>query len=113
MGSKQKQTRQLQKEKFEQLLVKRKASLVEKGIEKQKITKDKVVAHLQAEINRTVRAIASINAREKIIEQAKLKKQQNAEKKKADKTKPKKRKAEPAPAKKDKKEKKKKKPEKK
>ena len=107
MGSKQKQTRQLQKERFEQLLARRNALLVERGIEKQKIAKDKVVKHLQAEINRTARAIASINAREKVIEKAKLQKQKNAEKVKAGKPKSKKQKAESAPEKKDKKEKKK------
>jgi hypothetical protein len=113
MGSKQKQTRQLQKERFEQLLAKRNALLVEKGIEKQKIAKDKGVKHLQAEINRTVRAIDAINAREKVIEKARLQKQKNAEKVKADKPKSKKQKAESAPEKKDKKEKKKKKSDKK
>jgi hypothetical protein len=109
MGSKQKQTRQLQKEKFELLLTRRKALLEEKGIEKQKIIKDKVVEHLQAEINKTVRAIASINAREKVIEKLKLQKQKHAEKVKEDKPKSKKQKAESTPEKKDKKEKKKKK----
>ena len=113
MGSKQKQTRQLQKERFEQLLARRNALLVERGIEKQKIAKDRVVKHLQAEINRTVRAIASINAREKVIEKAKIQKQKNAEKVKAGKSKSKKQKAESAPEKKDKKEKKKKKSDKK
>lgn len=107
MGSKQKQTRQLQKERFERLLAERNALLVERGIEKQKIAKDKVIEHLQAEINKTVRAIASINAREKVIEKVKLQKQKNAEKVKADKPKSKKQKAESAPEKKDKKEKKK------
>jgi len=109
MGSKQKQTRQLQKERFEQLLAKRTALLLEKGIEMQKIAKDKVIKHLQAEINRTVKAIDSISTREKLIEKAKIQKQKNAEKVKADKSKPKKKKAESAPEGKDKKEKKKKK----
>jgi len=86
---------------------------VEKGIEKQKIAKDKVIEHLQAEINRTVRAIVYINAREKVIEKAKLQKQKNAEKVKTDKPKSKKQKAESAPEKKDKKENKKKKSDKK
>ena len=107
MGSKQKQTRQLQKERFERQLAERNALLVERGIEKQKIAKDKVIKHLQAEINKTVRAIASINAREKVIKKVKLQKQKNAEKVKAEKLKSKKQKAESAPEKKDKKEKKK------
>ena len=113
MGSKQKQTRQLQKERFEQQLAKRIALLLEKGIERQKIAKDKVIKHLQAEINRTVKAIDSISAREKLIEKAKIQKQKNAEKAKAGKSKSKKQKAESAPEKKDKKEKKKKKSDKK
>lgn len=108
MGSKHKQTRQLQKDRLEQLLAKRKSSLLEKGIEKQKLTKDKVAEHLQAKINETARAIAAINAREKLLEKAKIKKQQNAEKMKADKSKSKKQKAESAPAEKDKKKEKKK-----
>ena len=71
MGSKRKQTRELQKERIEQQLAKRRALLVEKGIDAQKIAKDKVVEHLLAEINKTVKAINSINAREKVIEKAK------------------------------------------
>ena len=113
MGSKQKQTRQLQKERFEQLLAKRNALLVERSIETQKIAKDRIIKHLQAEINRTVRAIDSINAREKVIEKSKLQRQRNSEKVKAEKSKSKMQKAESAPEKKDKKEKKKKKSDKK
>jgi len=113
MGSRQKQTRELQKERLEKQLAKRKALLVEKGVNAQKIAKDKGVEHLQAEINKTVRALDAINAREKVLEKAKLQKQQNAEKAKTEKPKSKKKKAEAVPGKKDKKEKKKKKPDKK
>ncbi len=113
MGSKQKQTRKLQKEKFERLLAERNAWLAEKGIEKKKITKDKILKHLQAKINETVRALAAINAREKVIEKAKIQKQKNAEKVKTKKPKSKKQESEPAPKAKDKKDKKKKKPDKK
>lgn len=112
MGSNKKQTRLLQKAKFEKLLAERKALLLEKGVNKSKLKKDKAVKHLQAELNRVVSAIASIDAREKVIEKAKIKKQKNAEEKAA-KPKSKKKKAETEPAEKDKgKEKKKKKKEK-
>ena len=106
MGSKHKQTRQLQKERYEQLLTKRKAFLAEKGIRQQKRAKDKVVEHLQAKINRIARAIASINDRKTAIEKVTLKKQKSAERKKADKSKPKKQKPESTPEKEDKKKKK-------
>ena len=112
MGSNKKQTRLLQKAKFEKLLAERKALLLEKGVNESKLKKDKAVKHLQAELNRAVSAIASIDAREKVIEKAKIKKQKNAEEKAA-KPKSKKKKAETEPAEKDKgKEKKKKKKEK-
>lgn len=109
MGSNKKQTRLLQKAKFEKLLAERKALLLEKGVNENKLKKDKAVKHLQAELNRVVSAIASIDAREKVIEKAKIKKQKNAEEKAA-KPKLKKKKAETEPAEKGKdKEKKKKK----
>ena len=109
MGSKHKQTRQLQKERYEELLAKRKFFLAEKGIEKQKQAKDKVVEKLQAKINQIARAIAFIKGRETAIEKIRLEKQKSAEKKKADKSKPKKQKLESAPEKEDEKEKKEKK----
>ena len=112
MGSNKKQTRLLQKAKFEKLLAERKALLLEKGVIESKLKKDKAVKHLQAELNRAVSAIASIDAREKVIEEARIKKQKNAEEK-ASKPKTKKKKAEAEPAEKGKgKEKKKKKKEK-
>ena len=112
MGSNKKQTRLLQKAKFESLLAERKALLLEKGVDENKLKKDKAVKHLQAELNRTVSAIASIDARENVIEKAKIKKQKNAEEK-ASKPKTKKKKSEAEPAEKGKgKEKKKKKKEK-
>jgi len=109
MGSKHKQSRQLQKERYEELLAKRKAFLAEKGIKQQKQAKDKVVKHLQAKINQIARAIVSIKDMETAIEKATLEKQKSAEKKKADKSKPKKKKPESDPEKEDKKEKKEKK----
>ena len=112
MGSNKKQTRLLQKEKFEQLLAERKTLLLGKGVDGQKLKKDKVVRHLQAEINKTVKAIAAIDARDKLIEKARIQKQKNAEKKKEAKLKPKKKKAEPEPEEKAKGKKKKKKKEK-
>ncbi len=112
MGSNKKQTRLLQKENFEQLLAERKTLLLGKGVDRQKLKKDKVARHLQAEINKTVKAIAAIDAREKVIEKARIQKQKNAEKKKEAKLKPKKIKAEPEQEEKAKGKKKKKKKEK-
>ncbi len=109
MGSNKKQTRLLQKEKFEKQLAERKDFLLKKGVDEKNLKKDKAVKHLQAEINKAMRAIASIDARSKVIEEARLKKQKNAEKKKEDKTKSKKKKAEPEPVEKEKGKKKKKK----
>ena len=73
MGSGKKKTRQLQTEKLEQLKANRKALLLEKGAGKQELKKDKILNHLQAEIKRNLMAIASINAREKVIEKVKQK----------------------------------------
>jgi len=113
MGSKHRQTRQLQKERYEELLAKRKAFLIEKGIKQQKQAKDKIVEHLRAKINQIARAIVSIKDMETAIEKAALEKQKRSEKKKADKSKPKKQKPESAPEKEGKKEKEKKKSDKK
>lgn len=108
MGSNKKETRLLQKAKFETLLAERKALLLEKGVHENKLKKDKAVKHLQAELNRTVRAIVSIEAREKVIQEATIKKQRHAEEK-AVKPKSKKKEAETQPVEKDKEKKKKKK----
>ena len=99
MGSNQKQTRQLQKEQFEQQIEKRRALLAEKGIDARKTKKDKVICHMQAELKRTVEALKSIENQEKIIEKAKVQKQANAEQKKvAEPKKNKKKKEADAPA---------------
>ena len=108
MGSNKKQTRLLQKAKFEKLLAKRKTLLLEMGVQEDKLKKDKVVKHLQAELNRTNSAIVSIDAREKVIEKEKIKKQKLLEEKAA-KPKTKKKKSETETAEKDKGKKKKKK----
>jgi len=109
MGSKHTQTRQLQKERYEELLAKRKALLAEQNIPLPKQVKDKGVKQLQAKINQITRAIASIQKMQTVIEKATIAKQTNAEQKKADKSKSKKQKAETAPAKETSKDKKKKK----
>lgn len=96
MGSNQKQTRQLQKEQFEQRIKKRRALLAEKGIDARKTKKDKVICHMQAELKRTVKALKSIENQEKIIEKAEVQKQANAEQKKAAEPKKKKKKKEAA-----------------
>lgn len=80
MGSKQKQTRQLQLEHFKQLIANRKALLTEKGIEENYIQNDKVIKHFQAGLERTLRAITSITSRERLMENVKLQKQKRAEK---------------------------------
>lgn len=108
MGSNKKETRLLQKAKFEELLKERKAFLLAKGVHEKKLQKDKVVKHLQAELNRTVSAIVSIEAREKVIKEAATKKQRHAEEK-AVKPKSKKKEAETESVEKDKGKKKKKK----
>ena len=101
----------MQKAKFEKLLAERKALLLEKGVHDDKLKKDKVVKHLQAELNRTFSAITAIDARQKVIEKAKIKKEKHAEEKAA-KPKSKKKKAESETIEKDKEKKKKKKKEK-
>ena len=109
MGSKHTQTRQLQKERYEELLAKRKALLAEQDIPLSKQAKDKGVKRLQAKINQIARAMVSIQTIKATLEKATIAKQKNVEKKKEDKSKPKKKKAEPVLEKKDTKEKKKKK----
>ena len=109
MGSKHSQTRHLQKERYEDLLAKRKAFLTEQNIPPKKQAQDKSVKRLHAKIKQIQRAIASIQKVQKVLEKATIAKQKNAEQKKADKSKSKKQKAEPAPATGDTKEKKKKK----
>ena len=74
MGSKQKQTKERQQQEFIQQLAARKTLLLEKGLEKTSIANDKVIRHLQAELKRTRRAIATINTGLKLREEAKYQK---------------------------------------
>jgi hypothetical protein len=110
MGSNTKEIREMQKQKLDARLAARKAELVKKGLTtdaQQK--KDRVLLHLQAEIKRTARAIASIETMRKTVEAARQKKIENAAKAAAQG--PKKKKG-AAPVKEEKKEKKAKKAEK-
>jgi hypothetical protein len=78
MASNLKQTRIQQKQRFLRLLAERKAALRAQGSNEEKINKDSAVKHLLAEIKRTSRALASVAAREQIINKAKLQKQERA-----------------------------------
>ena len=78
MGSKQKQTKQRQQQEFKEQLAARKTLLLEKGREQKIIENDKVIQHLQAELKRTTRAIATINATAKLREKAKYQKEERA-----------------------------------
>jgi hypothetical protein len=78
MASNVKQTRVQQKQRFLRLLAERKAALMAQGASEEKIRKDRAVKHLLAEIKRTSRAIASVDARENIINTAKLQRQERA-----------------------------------
>ncbi len=82
MGVQDKETRQHQKEEFEQLLAARTALLQEKGLDEAAIKKDKVIKQIEADIARTKKAIKSIEAKKIIIEAAHKKKEENAQKKK-------------------------------
>lgn len=108
MGSNTKEIREMQKQKLDVQLAARKAELVKQGLTtdaQQK--KDKVLLHLQAEIKRTARAVASIEKMRKTVSDARQKKIDNAAKAAAEG--PKKKKAPAAPVKEAKKEKKEKK----
>ena len=78
MGSKHKPTRQMQKDKYEQDLAARKAALAEKGLDEKKIAKDKTVQQLQADLKRSRKALASIDAKNEIVEKARKQKEENA-----------------------------------
>jgi hypothetical protein len=108
MASNLKETRIQQKQRFLRLLSERKAALLAQGANEEKIKKDRAVKHLLAEIKRTSRAIASVDARENIINKAKLQRQERAAQaaQEAPKAKKEKQKAAAAPAKEGKKEKK-------
>jgi len=109
MGSKHTQTRQLQKERYEELLGKRKAFLAEQNIPPNKQAKDNSVKRLQAKIKQTNRALHSIEQMNATVEKAATAKQKNVEQKRESKSKSKKQKAEQVVEKDDTKEKKKKK----
>ena len=78
MASNVKQTRVQQKQRFLRLLAERKSALRAQGASEEKIKKDSAVKHLLAEIKRTSRAIASVDARESIINKAKAQRQERA-----------------------------------
>ena len=84
MGSKHTQTRQLQKERYKELLGKRKALLAEQNIPPRKAGKRQDgVKRLQAKINQINRALLSIEQRvNTTLEKATIAKQKNAEQKK-------------------------------
>ena len=108
MGSNTKEIREMQKQKLDVRLAARKAELVKQGLTtdaQQK--KDKVLRHLKAEIQRTARAIASIEKMRRTVEGAHQKKIEHAAKVAA--AGPKKKKGPAAPVKEAKKEKKEKK----
>jgi hypothetical protein len=90
------QQRQQQQETYTQKLAARKALLAGKGFDKAAIAADKVIKHLQAEINRSARACASITTRQQIVAGARTKKEEHARLKAE--SRPKKKKAAPAAA---------------
>jgi len=108
MGSKDAQTRQLQKKRYEGMLEKRRSLLSERTVPLHKQLKDRGVKRLQARIQQLNRALISIQTMKTTLEKAAMAKQKNAELKKATSAQAKKERAEPAPAKETAKEKKKK-----
>ncbi len=74
MGSKQKQTKERQQQEFKEQLAARKTLLLAKGLEPKNLENDKVIRHLQAELKRTRRAIATINTTLKLREKARYQK---------------------------------------
>lgn len=78
MASSLKQTRIQQKQRFLNQLAKRKSALRAQGADEDTIRKDPVVKHLLAQIKRTSRAIAALNAREQVISKAAVQKQERA-----------------------------------
>jgi len=81
MGSKQKQTKERQQQEFRQQVAARKTLLLEKGLKQKNIVNDKVIQHLQAELKRTRRAIATINTTLELREKAKVQKLERERKK--------------------------------
>ena len=90
MGSKQKETRTEQIEKYQQLLNSRTAELEEKGFKTDEIKKDRSVKHYNAEIKRTKNAISIINKRDQTIQETKTAKAEKKSKKEGNKDEPKK-----------------------
>ncbi len=80
MGSNTKEIREMQKQKLEARLAARKADLIKQGLSDAQQKKDKVLLHLQAEIKRTARAVASIDKMRNIVESAHQKKIEHAAK---------------------------------
>jgi len=74
MGSKQKQTKERQQQEFKEQLAARKTLLLAKGLEPKNLENDKGIQHLQAELKRTRRAIATINTTLKLREKARYQK---------------------------------------
>lgn len=105
MGSNRKDIRESQKQKFEAQLAARKELLVQQGLTDAQQKKDKVLKHLQAEVKRSTKAVASIEKLRAVVEGAHQKKVDAAAKAAAEGPKKKKKEA-AAPVKKDKKTKK-------
>ncbi len=109
MAARDKERREQQKKQYEQHLEQRKTALREKGAEEQTIARDSMVKRLQADIRRTERAISSIEKNQKIMEDARSRKEENARRKAEHGSKKKQKEAEPAKESKEGKKKKKKK----
>jgi len=107
MGSNAQQIRLQQMELFEKKITARRAVLAQRGIEGTAQDRDKILQHLIAEMQRSLRALRAINARNAVIEQARTQRQAKAARKaEAPKQKKKKTEAPPEKEKKDKKAKK-------
>ena len=90
MGSKQKETRTEQIEKYQQLLNSRTAELEKNGFKTVEINKDRSVKHYKAEIKRTKNAVSFINKRDQTIQETKTAKAEKKSKKEGTKDEPKK-----------------------
>ena len=113
MGSNRKEVRELQKQRLEQQLTARREKLAAAGLSDAQQKKDRALQHLQAEIKRSARAIASIEGLRTTVDGARRQKLERAEKAAVEGPEKKKKKEKEAPqAKEDKKGKKAKKAEK-
>jgi hypothetical protein len=110
MASNRIAVREAQKKKFEAQIACRKEKLAKLGLTEAQQKNDKVLQHLQAEVKRSARAVASIEKLKKVVDGARQKKIDNAAKAAAEG--PKKKKSAAAPVKEEKKDKKAKKAEK-